>query len=64
MAEPSIPVSAIRKALAEELASQRRVAKKFDARGNAYLLATMRGQWSLIRTLEEQTGTQIFRRPR
>jgi hypothetical protein len=64
MAEPSIPVSAIRKAFEDELDAITAAMAASDSGGKAYLRAHAEGQLALIRTLEEQTGTPIRRRPR
>lgn len=62
MAEQSIPVSVIRKVLAEELASKRRLSKHNDAGLDLYLDAVASGQNHFIKMIEFYTGTPILRR--
>ena len=62
MAEPSIPVSAIRKVLADEWKGIRK-STKLHPSVKKYLWALKDGQEDFIHALEIYTGTKI-RRPR
>lgn len=65
--EPSIPVSAIRSALAIVKNSERRAKRKIkvnDLYTNSYFSQLEFSQNLLLDTLEEITGTPIRRRPR
>lgn len=63
MAEPSIPVSAIRKALAIELSTYRTLMKRFDKcpLTATHLTSCIQGQKNLIDIIEFYTGTKILR---
>ena len=61
MAEPSIPVSAIRKALAYELSAKRHLEKHNDTSLNSWAETTHNGQRHLVKLVELFTGTKILR---
>jgi hypothetical protein len=61
MGEPSIPVSAIRKAIADDLWAERSAKRQFQ---DANFDERERARESLVMNLEWITGTPIRRRPR